>query len=302
MLVEAMANGIISLNYSANIAMDEEFKADALKRGKSLEEYESEKKKDETIDWATYITIGTSLVFGIALFVFVPHAATEGINKTFSLGMNLEGVYFHFIDGVIKAMVFILYIKVISLLPDIKRVFQYHGAEHKSISTFEAGDDLTVENARKHSIFHPRCGTSFLFFLLFVSIIIFSGVFTVIPIGQGLPDIPKHVLAVIVKILFMVPIAGISYEIIKFAGKHSDKTICRVISIPGMLLQRLTTNEPDDKQLEVALSSIKAALHLEENYKLKDINKKVLKLEEVDIQSLDDIESASGTLSDFLEN
>jgi len=302
MLIEAMTNGVVALNYSANIAMDEELKAEALKKGKSLEEYEAEKKKNETIDWATYLTIGTSFIFGIGLFVFVPHAATEGINRFMSFGWNLDGFFFHFIDGIIKACVFVLYVKLISFVPDIKRVFQYHGAEHKSISTFEAGEELTVENAKKFSTLHPRCGTSFIFFLLFISIIIFSGIFSIIPIGVGLPALPKHILAVFVKILFMIPIAGVAYEVIKFAGKHMDNIVCRAISFPGMMLQKLTTGEPDDEQLEVALSSIKTALFLEESNKLRDANKKILTLEEIDIEELKSIESTSSDLKDFLEN
>ena len=302
MLVEAMTNGIVALNYSANIAMDEELKDEALKYGKTIEEYESKKKNDESINWATYLTIGTSFIFGMGLFVFVPHAATEGLNRLLNLEWNLDGLYFHIIDGSIKACVFVLYVKLISFFPDIKRVFQYHGAEHKTISTFEAGEELTVENARKFSTLHPRCGTSFIFFLLFISIIIFSGLFSILPIGVGLPPLPKHILAVGFKILFMIPIAGVAYEVIKFAGKNMDNIICRAVSFPGMMLQKLTTGIPDDKQLEVALSSLKAALLLEEQNKLKETHKRILTLEEIDIKDLESMESTSSNLKDFLEN
>lgn len=301
MLIEAMANGIVSLNYSANIAMDEEQKEKALKKGKTIEEYEASKKKAEKIDLATFATIATSFAFGIGLFVFVPHALTEGLNTWFSLGWNLDGFWFHFIDGVIKACVFILYIWIIGFIPDIRRVFQYHGAEHKSISTFEAGEELIVENARKFTTLHPRCGTSFIFFLLFISIIIFSVLFAIVPIGEGLPKILKHLVAIVVKIGLMIPVAGISYEIIKFAGKNAGNPLCRALSFPGMMLQKLTTKEPDDKQLEVALASIKAVLFLEEKYKLKTATEKVLTLEEVDVADLSAIENSSGKLSDFLE-
>ena len=301
MLIEAMANGIVSLNYSANIAMDDELKEKALKKGKTEEEYEAEKKKSEKIDWATFFTILTSFAFGMGLFVFVPHAATEGINLLFNLNWNLDGFMFHFVDGTIKACVFISYIFLIGFIPDIKRVFQYHGAEHKSISTFEAGEDLIVENARKHTTLHPRCGTSFIFFLLFISIIIFSVLFTIVPIGQNLPVIPKHILAIFVKIGFMIPVAGVSYEIIKFAGKHAGNPVCKALSFPGMMLQKLTTKEPDDQQLEIALASIKAVLFLEEKYKLKEVQEKVLTLEEIDIEKLSDIENSNSSLNDFLE-
>lgn len=301
MLIETMANGIVSLNYSANIAMQDELREEALKKGKSLEEFEAEQKKKEKVDLATFLTIATSFAFGIGLFVFVPHALTAGLDQYFNLQWNLDGFAFHFVDGVIKAMIFILYIWGIGFIPDIYRVFQYHGAEHKSISTFEAGEELTVENARKHTTLHPRCGTSFIFFLLFISIIIFSVLFTVIPIGQNLPTILKHLVAIVVKIAFMIPVAGISYEIIKFAGKHLDNIFCKALSMPGMMLQKLTTREPNDEQLEIALSSIKAVLFLEEKYDLKSADKKILSLEEVDIDHLNQIENSNQTLKDFLE-
>lgn len=300
-LIEAMANGIVSLNYSANIAMDEEERAKAIKKGKTEAEYEAGKKKKEKIDIQTFLTIGTSFLFGMALFVFVPHAATEGINILFNLNWDLDGFFFHFVDGTIKACIFILYIWIIGFIPDIRRVFQYHGAEHKSISTFEAGEELTVENAKKHTTLHPRCGTSFIFFLLFISIILFSVLFTIIPVGQGLSTIPKHLVAILVKICFMLPVAGIAFEIIKFAGKYQNNILCKSLSMPGMMLQKLTTKEPDDEQLEVALASIKAVLSLEEKYNLKAVKEKVLSLEEVDINELSDIESSNSSLNDFLE-
>lgn len=301
MLVEAMANGIVSLNYSANIAMDEEEKEKALKKGKTLEEYEASKKKKEKIDWQTFLTIAASFGFGMFLFVFVPHALTYGIDEVFKLNWDLDGFAFHFVDGVIKAFIFIFYIWCIGLIPDVRRVFQYHGAEHKSIATFEAGEELTVENAKKYSTLHPRCGTSFIFFLLFISIIIFSVLFTVVPVGQGLPVILKHILAVVVKIFCMLPVAGISYEIIKLAGKHPNNIACKTLSFPGMMLQKLTTKEPDSDQLEVALSSIKAVLALEEKHNLKDASKKVVTLDEVDIKALADIQDTNQSLKDFLE-
>jgi uncharacterized protein YqhQ len=186
-LVEAMANGIVSLNYSANIAMEEEEKEKALKKGMTEEEFTAKQKAKEKIDWQTFFTIALSFSFAMGLFVFLPHAATEGLNQVFKLNWDLEGFAFHFVDGVIKASIFVLYIWAIGKFDDIYRVFQYHGAEHKSISTFEAGEDLTVENARKYTTLHPRCGTSFIFFLLFISIIIFSVLFTFIQVGTGLP-------------------------------------------------------------------------------------------------------------------
>ena len=186
-------------------------------------------------------------------------------------------------------------------MKDVYRVFQYHGAEHKSIATFEAGMDLTVENARKFTTLHPRCGTSFVFFLILISIVLFSAVFTVIPVGTNLPPILRHVVAVLFKVVLMFPVAGISYEMIKASGKCSDQWWAKAMAAPGMLLQKLTTKEPDDQQLEVALSSIKAVLYLEEKFNLKSATTKVLQLEEVDIRSLQEIETTNSTLKEFLE-
>jgi uncharacterized protein YqhQ len=300
-LIEAMANGIVSLNYAANIAMEEEEREKALKKGLTEEQFQKKQKSKEKIDWQTFLTIAVSFTFAMGLFVFLPHAITEGANRLFDLSWNLDGFAFHFVDGIVKACIFVFYIWVIGKLPDIHRVFQYHGAEHKSISTFEAGEDLTVENARKYTTLHPRCGTSFIFFLLFISIIIFSVLFSFIEVGAGLPDILKHVVAIVFKIALMMPVAGVSYEIIKFAGKHAGNPMCRALSFPGMMLQKLTTKEPDDEQLEVALASIKAVLFLEDKYKLDEQKKKVLNKDEVDIDALAEIETTNKSLNDFLE-
>lgn len=301
-LIESMANGIVSLNYSANIAMNEELKEEALKKGKTLEEFEEDLKKKEKVGWATFLSMGLSLLFGIGLFVFLPHSLTAWIGSLSGAVWGLDSFQFHAIDGTIKALIFILYVFLIGFFPDIRRVFQYHGAEHKSISTFEAGQDLEVENAEKFSTLHPRCGTSFIFFLLFISIVLFSVIFVIVPVGTNLPFLLKHVVAILFKIALIIPIAGVSYEIIKFAGKHSDKTLCKALSLPGMMLQKLTTREPDKEQLEVALASIKAVLFMEEKFELKDAKEKILKLEEIDMKSLADIEDTNSKLKDFLES
>lgn len=301
MLVETMANGIVSLNYSANIAMAEEEKEKALKKGKTLEQFEAARKKKEKVDIATFLTMAVSFGFGIALFVFLPHTAAFWIGDVLGYHWTLDSFAFHAVDGVVKALLFITYIWAISFMKDVYRVFQYHGAEHKSIATFEAGMDLTVDNARKFTTLHPRCGTSFVFFLILISIVLFSAVFTVIPIGTNLPPILRHVVAVLFKVVLMLPVAGISYELIKASGKCSDQWWAKSMAAPGMMLQKLTTKEPDDQQLEVALSSIKAVLYLEDKFNLKEAKEKILKLEEVDIKNLKDIESSNVTLKEFLE-
>ena len=302
MLVETMANGLVSLNYSANIAMADEERKAALEKGISLEEFEEKRKKKEKVGLATFLTMLVSFSFGIALFVFAPHMITFAISDFFHLEWTLDSFGFHAVDGVIKALIFISYIWGISFMKDVYRVFQYHGAEHKSIATFEAGEELRIENARKFSTLHPRCGTSFVFFLILISIVLFSAVFTIIPIGTSLPPILRHVVAVLFKVCLMFPVAGISYEMIKISGKCSDKWWAKAMSWPGMLLQKLTTKEPDDEQLEVALSSIKAVLFLEKKYNLKEASEKLLSLDEVDIQSLEEIEEANSSLREFLES
>lgn len=301
MLIETMANGLVSLNYSANIAMAEEEREKALKKGKTIEEFEASQKKKEKVDIMTFLTMAVSFAFGIGLFVFLPHMVAFGIGDLLGYNWTLDSFAFHAVDGVVKACIFVAYIWGISFMKDVYRVFQYHGAEHKSIATFEAGLDLTVENARKFTTLHPRCGTSFIFFLILISIILFSAVFTLIPVGANLPPLLRHVVAVLFKVALMLPVAGISYELIKTAGKCSDKWWAKAMSAPGMLLQKLTTKEPDDQQLEVALSSIKAVLYLEEKYNLKTATAKVIQLEEIDIRHIAEIESSNATLKEFLE-
>lgn len=300
-LVETMANGIVSLNYSANIAMDEENKKEALKKGQSEAEYEKTKKSKEKVSLETFLSIGVSFLFGIGLFVFVPHALTALIEKYSGAAWDLQSWQFHAVDGTIKACIFLTYIYLISFIPDIRKVFQYHGAEHKSISTFEAGEALTVENARKFPTFHPRCGTTFIFFLMFVSIILFAIIFALIPVGTNSPVILKHLYAILFKVALTFPIAGISYELIKFLGKNPDSTFGKILSYPGKMLQKLTTKEPDDTQLEIALASIKAVLFLEEKYNLKDASSKKITVDEIDLRDLNEIENSNFNLKDFLE-
>ncbi|HAZ13699.1 MAG: hypothetical protein A2X86_16465 [Bdellovibrionales bacterium GWA2_49_15] len=300
-LVETMANGIVSLNYSANIALAEEEKKDAIKKGLDMADYEKKRKAKEKVSWSTYISIGLSFIFGIGLFVFLPHAITAVIEKFFGQVWGLQSFEFHAVDGVIKACIFLLYVMLIGLFPDVRRVFQYHGAEHKSISTFEAGEGMLVENAKKYPTFHPRCGTTFVFFLLFISIILFSIVFAIFPIGKGLPLIAGHGVAIVCKILLTFPIAGIAYEFIKLMGKYGKTRWGQTISYPGRLLQKLTTREPDEQQLEVALASIRAVLLLEEKYNLKDANQRVVALDEIEIDHLTDLSDSNLKLKDFLE-
>ena len=199
------------------------------------------------------ILLGVALAIG--LFVFAPAAITNGIQSIFNV--TIQGWLKGIIEGVIKVALFISYLAIVSLLPDIRRTFMYHGSEHKSIFCYEKGLELTVENVKMQKRFHPRCGTSFTFFMLGLGII--AGM--VIPWEWANVSVPVLGLLIRtgIKILILPLICGIGYEFLMFAGKH-DNIIIRIISAPGLLLQRITTKEPDDQMIEVAIESLKGAM------------------------------------------
>jgi uncharacterized protein YqhQ len=157
---------------------------------------------------------------------------------------------YNLIDGVIRAIFFFVYVYSISFMEDIRRVFQYHGAEHKTVYTFEANQDLTVENARGKSTLHPRCGTSFLMFVMVISILVFSLI----------PSAAHFVVKFGARVVLIPLIAGLAYEVIRFSARHLDSRLCRALITPGLWLQKITTKEPDDKQLEIAIIALKEAL------------------------------------------
>ncbi len=205
---------------------------------------------------ATWGMVALSLLFGLALFVGAPHLAAWGIGEL--AGFDSASFTFHLVDGVIKLALLIGYMAAISLLPDVRRVFQYHGAEHKAIFTYEHGLPLTVDNARTQSRFHPRCGTSFLLIVIGVSVVLFSVTLTYRIAETPLFD---HLIKIGIKVPLMFPVAGLAYELIKLAGRKCDTSaLARALSAPGMWLQKITTREPDDSQLEIALVSIRKTL------------------------------------------
>jgi uncharacterized protein YqhQ len=205
---------------------------------------------------ATYGMVAISLAFGLALFVGAPHLAAWGLGSLF--GFDTSSLLFHAVDGAIKLALLVGYMAAISLLPDVRRVFQYHGAEHKAIFTYEAGLPLTVDNARKQTRFHPRCGTSFLLLVIMVSVVLFSATLRFRIADAAVAD---HLLKILIKVPLMFPVAGLAYELIKIAGKHCQTSrLARALSAPGMWLQKITTREPDDSQLEIALASIRKTL------------------------------------------
>lgn len=243
-LYDALILGIKALNFSAEKAMPDEFE----KNGKS--------SKMETV-----LSMALGLLLGLGLFLYLPLQLTE-LCKRFMPIIEQSFLVFNLVDGVLRIIFFVIYLIIISQLKDIKRVFSYHGAEHKSIFAYEKGLDLTVENARKMSRFHPRCGTSFLLIVLIVSIFIFSLI----------PKDAHFLIKLSSRIVFLPLIAGISYEILKLSGKYADNIIVKILIAPGLWLQRITTREPDDSMLEVAIVSIKEALRADEdeNYQKQD--------------------------------
>ncbi len=278
-LLESLVNGISALTFSANQQLIEEEPAvetatvagDATapapkvapKVGAGSAPLRSlgaraadDKPVEEASRLATFGMVAISIVFGLALFVGAPHLAAWGLGSIF--GFDTRSFEFHAVDGAIKLTILIGYLGAISLMPDVRRVFQYHGAEHKAIYTHEQGLPLTVENARAQTRFHPRCGTSFLLIVIMVSVVLFSALLRFQLSETTWID---NVLKIFIKIPLMLPVAGLSYELIKLAGKHWETSIlARCGSAPGLWLQKITTREPDDAQLEVALISIRKTL------------------------------------------
>ena len=197
--------------------------------------------------------IASVLGIGLAflLFFYLPTVATDFINKL--AGETLTN-FRALIEGVMRMMIFVIYIALVSLMKDIKRTFMYHGAEHKTIFCYENGLELTVENVKKQSRFHPRCGTSFIFVIIIISVIISSAVSVTFPELRN-----QTIVWMAIKLLILPVITGLSYEFIKYAGRH-DNVFVKILAAPGLWMQRLTTKEPDEEMIEVALASFNAVI------------------------------------------
>jgi len=233
-LFEALWLGMRALNFSANESMESD-----------------NGKKEEIGPLAMVGTMIVALAFALGLFLALPLLLTHLLGTQYS---SFKGnVLFNLTDGAIRVSLFLGYVSGISFMKDIRRVFEYHGAEHKVIGAFEAGEPLTVENARKYTCIHPRCGTSFLMVVMVLSIMLFS----LIP-GSW----PLWAKAVS-RVVLMPLIAGLSYEFIKYSAKKRGSKIVEALILPGMWLQRLTTREPSDDQLEVAIRAMDEALAME---------------------------------------
>jgi len=267
-LIDSLVTGINTLNYSASF-FEEEGEEES-----KFELWLKNKFGEKSNDLIVGGTMVVSFALAIGLFVALP----TGIASLFSR-MNLNPVILNLIEAVIRITILLIYMYSISKMEDIYRVFQYHGAEHKSIFCYESGEELTVENVKKFTRFHPRCGTNFLFLIMFVSIMIFS--FT----GWG-----GFFERLTLRVLLIPVVSGITYELIRWLGK-SDNILSKVIAYPGLKLQELTTKEPDDDQLEVAISALMAAEGIKSNEKtigeLLDVGSKELKEKNIDTYMLD---------------
>jgi uncharacterized protein YqhQ len=219
--IDMMILGVNALGWSANqVAGDDEQLS----------------KKEITI------ALLTALAFSLFLFVALPFFLTKLISKD-------TGIVFNLIDGVIRVAILIIYISLISLFPDIRRVFQYHGAEHKAVNCYEAGEKLTLKNVKKYPTQHPRCGTSFLIIVLFVSILTFSVITD-----------NRWYIKLLSRIILIPLVMGFSYEILKLSSKLKNNPFIKILIFPGLMVQKLTTKEPDDKQLEIGIKALKELL------------------------------------------
>jgi uncharacterized protein YqhQ len=228
-----------ALMYSADFVDTEDTEAtqsEPSKLDKFLDRILGNKMKEVAI----YISVILSIAFSIGLFILLPNllASFVGFNKKVRSGI----IFYNLFEGLLRVTLFFCYIFLSSKMKDIKRVWEYHGAEHKTIHCYEQGDELTVENVKKYSTKHPRCGTSFMFLVMIVSIIVFS----------FLPVYSQVIFNMLLRLLFIPLVAGISYEILKFAGR-SEWSIVKILNAPGMFFQLFTTKEPDAGQIEVAI-------------------------------------------------
>jgi len=229
-LIQSLVLGIRALNYSASVSSA------------------GEEGEPEMSNWAIAGSMLMALLLGVGLFILAPLGLTNLIRHY--LLPEMGNFAYNAIDGVIRAVFFFIYIASISLMEEIRRVFQYHGAEHKTVYTFEANEELTVENARTKSTLHPRCGTSFLLFVMAISIMVFSLI----------PSDAHFLMKFGARVVLIPLIAGLAYEIIRFSARHLSNPVCKVLIRPGLWLQRITTKEPDDRQLEIAIIALKEAL------------------------------------------
>ena len=223
-LIETLVLGMKALTYSADVSLGEESK--------------------EVSKWAIPLMLVVSMTFGIGLFFLAPLFAARSLDSYIS-----SSILSNFLEGVIRLALFLAYVSVIGLMPDIRRVFAYHGAEHMTVHAYEHNESLDTASVRKYSTAHPRCGTAFLLVVMVIAIVVFAF------LGR-----PNLVLSVISRVVLLPVIAAVSYEVIRFSGAHAQHSLVRLITAPSLALQSLTTREPDDDQIEVAIHAMKQAI------------------------------------------
>lgn len=248
--VEMMIVGIKTLNFSADIAMQEAEKDEAEQKG---EEYKIEEKKAN--GWMLAFSAFFALAFGIGIFFFTPLLLSD------LFGINKNAVSFNLVAGAIRLTMFVLYVWGISFFGEFKRIFQYHGAEHKSIYAYEMGEDLIPERAATHTRLHPRCGTSFILIVALLAILIYAISDTIFTLQTGAP--PTLLVRFGIHFSLLPLVAGTSYELLKLSGRTRENSLTKFLIKPGLWLQLITTKEPSADQLEVALAALKASLGIE---------------------------------------
>ena len=249
--VEMLVIGIRTLNFSAEVAIQEAEKEEAVKEGR---EYTPPKKKRNTT-----LLFGTAVLavgLGIGIFFYLPLAAAEGVSSLF--GYSRDAIGFNLVAGSVRLILFLSYVWAISLFREFRRVFQYHGAEHKSIYTYEMGQELTPERASGFTRFHPRCGTSFILIVALLAILVYSVSDSIYAVVTGHAPLLATRFGIHFSLLPLV--AGASYELLKLSGRTRDNAVTRILIAPGLWLQRITTQEPSLDQLEVALVALEASL------------------------------------------
>lgn len=249
--IDSLVIGMKALMYSAEFV---DIEGDEEEAESKFDKWLDDKFGDRIKDIVIYVSIAISLVFSIALFMILPTFLTKGAERLGELVPMITPVtdshlFTSLFEGIVRMAIFIGYLAIVSQMSDIKRVFQYHGAEHKTIACYEAGEELTVENIKKYKRFHPRCGTSFLLFVMIVSILLFA----------LLPRVDMVILRVLMRLALLPVVAGISYEIIKWAGRSKSRCVTWM-SKPGLWLQKLTTREPDETMIEVAIASMEPCI------------------------------------------
>ena len=259
--VESLIIGMKALMFSAEFVDIEGEEETESRFDKWLEDKLGDKIKDIVI----YVAVAISILMSVGLFILLPTAITQGVQFIFGkagLGNAVKsGTFVSLCEGIVKMIIFLGYMYLVSRMKDIKRVFEYHGAEHKTIACYEAGEELTCENVKKFTRFHPRCGTSFLLFVMIVSIVLYA----LLPkfSGEEYSALQRLFFRMGTRLLLLPVVAGISYEIIKIAGRSRNSCV-KWMTKPGLWLQRLTTREPDEAQIETAITSLKAVIPEEE--------------------------------------